>query len=197
MDSIYEIQWYTALIPLILVWCISPVLPPGQCSGKATVLTSYRQGNAAERPPCWLHTGRAMQRKGHRVDILPTGQCSGKATVLTSYRQGNAAEKPSCWLHTDRAMQRKGHRVDFIPTGQCSGKANVLTSYWQGNAAERPPCWLPTDRAMQYGWPKWTKSAKGSTYEKFHIRKHTRIKSFVYKMIRVSKVTWKISYVYV
>ena len=40
-----------------------------------------------------------------------------------------------------------------------------------------------------YGWPKWTKSAKGSTYEKFHVRKHTRIKSFVYKTIRVSKVS--------
>ena len=39
-----------------------------------------------------------------------------------------------------------------------------------------------------YGWPKWTKSAKGSTYEKFHVRKHTRIKSFVHKTIRVSKV---------
>ena len=40
-----------------------------------------------------------------------------------------------------------------------------------------------------YGWPKWTKSAKGSKYEKFHVRKHTRIKSFVYKTIRVSKVS--------
>ena len=43
--------------------------------------------------------------------------------------------------------------------------------------------------AVPYGWPKWTKSAKGSTYEKFHVRKHTRIKSFVYKTIRVSKVS--------
>ena len=33
------------------------------------------------------------------------------------------------------------------------------------------------------------KSAKGSTYEKFHVRKYTRIKSFVYKTIRVSKVS--------
>ena len=41
----------------------------------------------------------------------------------------------------------------------------------------------------QYGWPKWTKSAKGSTYEKFHVRKHTRIKSVVHKTIRVSKVS--------
>ena len=44
-------------------------------------------------------------------------------------------------------------------------------------------------RGLPYGWPKWTKSAKGSTYEKFHVRKHTRIKSFVYKTIRVSKVS--------
>ena len=36
-----------------------------------------------------------------------------------------------------------------------------------------------------YGWPKWTKSAKGSTYEKFHVRKHTRIKSSVKESIRV------------
>ena len=43
--------------------------------------------------------------------------------------------------------------------------------------------------STHYGWPKWTKSAKGSTYEKFHVRKHTRIKSFVYKTIRVSKVS--------
>ena len=43
--------------------------------------------------------------------------------------------------------------------------------------------------ANGYGWPKWTKSAKGSTYEKFHVRKHTRIKSFGYKTIRVSKVS--------
>ena len=33
------------------------------------------------------------------------------------------------------------------------------------------------------------KSAKGSTYETFHVRKYTRIKSFVYKTIRVSKVS--------
>ena len=47
----------------------------------------------------------------------------------------------------------------------------------------------PVDSLTKYGWPKWTKSAKGSTYEKFHVRKHTRIKSFVYKTIRVSKVS--------
>ena len=40
-----------------------------------------------------------------------------------------------------------------------------------------------------YGWPKWTKSAKGSMYEKFHVRQHTRIKSFVYKTIHVSRVS--------
>ena len=48
---------------------------------------------------------------------------------------------------------------------------------------------IPTRVGQMYGWPKWTKSAKGSTYEKFHVRKHTRIKSFVYKTIRVSKVS--------
>ena len=47
----------------------------------------------------------------------------------------------------------------------------------------------PVNSPHKYGWPKWTKSAKGSTYEKFHVRKHTRIKSFVYKTIRVSKVS--------
>ena len=44
-------------------------------------------------------------------------------------------------------------------------------------------------QAWNYGWPKWTKSAKGSTYEKFHVKKHTRIKRFVYITIRVSKVS--------
>ena len=32
-------------------------------------------------------------------------------------------------------------------------------------------------QGLNYGWPKWTKSAKGSTYEKFHVKKHTRIKT--------------------
>ena len=50
-------------------------------------------------------------------------------------------------------------------------------------------CMVLTPKPGYYGWPKWTKSAKGSTYEKFHVRKHTRIKSFVYKTIRVSKVS--------
>ena len=44
-------------------------------------------------------------------------------------------------------------------------------------------------KAVLYGWPKWTKSGKGSTYEKFHVRKHTRIKSSVKESIRVSQCT--------
>ena len=44
---------------------------------------------------------------------------------------------------------------------------------------------LPPPNARLYGWPKWTKSGKGSTYKKFHVRKHTRIKSSVKESIRV------------
>ena len=70
---------------------------------------------------------------------------------------------------------------------------------WEAGDCSHPP--LMAHRVLMskhhlYGWPKWTKSAKGSTYEKFHVRKHTRIKSFVYKTICVSKVPCIKWYVY-
>ena len=43
--------------------------------------------------------------------------------------------------------------------------------------------------ASNLWFAKVDKSAKGSTYEKFHVKKHTRIKSFVHKRICVSKVS--------
>ena len=61
------------------------------------------------------------------------------------------------------------------------------TAQIQGSRATVP---LLRYAPLTYGWPKWTKSVKGSTYEKFHVRKHPRIKNsgikrYAYQKFRV------------
>ena len=126
------------------------------------------------------------------VPLLPDVAWHGESfgnSCLTTRNHSLLYEAMCTWFGFTQLLPLLAKRRDQTHLTD-SGPTAVTTTWSAGSLPPKMHGELVSDIAW-YGWPKWTKSAKGSTYEKFHVRKHTRIKSFVYKTIRIKSFVYK------